>query len=96
MEGDGEVVALVGNAVQAKLVGHVCHLIFLICLLGYDIHWTTGCPFFGKLIASLCQSALENFHEAVGIAVVVNRASLTRRPYKHELSQVHISGLTKV
>lgn len=54
MEGDGEVVALVGDAVQAELIGHVRHLIFIVCLLGDDIHWATGRTLFRELITSLC------------------------------------------
>lgn len=92
MEGDGEVAALVGDAVQAELVSHVCDLVFLICLFCDDLDRAAGFPFLGKLVASLGQAAFENFHKAVGIAVVMDWTALTGRPDQHKLIRRCVSG----
>ncbi len=76
VEGDGEVAALVGDAVQAEFIGHVRDLVFFIRLFCADLHGAAGLPFLGELVASFCQVALENLHEAVGIAVVMNGTAL--------------------
>lgn len=88
VKGDGEVATPVGNAMQTELIGHVCNLVFSICLLCDDLHWATLFSFFRKLIASLSQVAPENLHEAVGIAVVVNGTTLARAPDEDKLSRI--------
>lgn len=84
MEGDSKVAALVGDPVQPKFVRHVCHLIFLIHRLRRHLHRLFSLA--GREgIPSLGQVTTEDLHEAVGVAVVVDRASLAGRPHKDEL-----------
>lgn len=85
MEGHGKVGTLVGDAVKAKLVCHVCDLVLIVRLLRDDLHGAAGFTLGGKLIARLSEVALENLHEAVSIAVVVDWATFSRRPDEHEL-----------
>jgi len=80
VERDGEVAALVGHAVQTELIGHVRDLVFFIRLFCDDLERAAGFSFLGELVASLGQVALENLHQAVGIAVVMDGTALAGRP----------------
>jgi hypothetical protein len=73
---------------ETKVVGHVRHLVLFICLLGDDSHLSLGLVVFGEGIAGLSEISAQYLHEAVCISVVVDRASLSRRPNKHELFRV--------
>lgn len=84
MKGHSEAAALVGDAVDAQLIGHVCHIIFFMNSLRDHAHRLLSLAL-GEIISRLSQIAVEDFHQAVGIAVVVDRAALARRPDKNEL-----------
>lgn len=71
---------------QTKFVGHVCHFIFLIRLFRLDLHGTAWLALLGEVIASLSQGALEDLHQAVGVAVIMDWATLAGGPNKDQLS----------
>lgn len=86
MQGHSEVAAFICHAVEAKLVGHIRHLVFLVRLLGGDLH-RSFFPFrVRELEPSLGQVPPQNLHQAMGVAVVMDRAPLSRTPDKHQLS----------
>lgn len=85
MQGYGEVAALVGDSVKSQLIGHIGHSIFLICLLRDDLHGSLFFVLLGKREASLGQITSQDLHQAMGVAVVVDRTSLTRGPDEYEL-----------
>lgn len=85
MQGDSEVVASVGYTVQAKFVGHVSDTVFFICLLRDDRHGSLFTTVFGKGVAGFSQITAQDLHQAMSIAVIMDGASFTRRPYKHQL-----------
>ena len=92
MQGHSEVAAFVGDAVKSQLVGHIGHLVFLIYLLGDDLHGSLLFILFREREASLREVASQDLHQAVGIAVVVDRASLARRPDEYELYSQSVRG----
>jgi hypothetical protein len=73
MKGDSKVTASIGNAVQTKVITHICHLARLVCRLGYDLHWPLLLVIFWESISSLGQIAAENLHQAVRLSVIVDR-----------------------
>ena len=81
---DGEVAALVPNAMHAELVGHVCHGILPVHPLRYDTHRLVLVAF-GEGVPSLGEVALEYLHQAVGLGVVVDGTALAGGPDKDEL-----------
>lgn len=84
VQGDSIVAALVFHLVQAELVGHVRHLISLIRRLLNELHWLFLVRVWeGE--SRLGQAALEDLHETVGVAVVMDGRPLSRSPYKNEL-----------
>lgn len=85
VQGHSEVATTVGYSVEAKLVGHVRHLVLSICLFGDDGHLSFGLVVFWKGIAGLSEISAQYLHEAVCISVVVNGASLSWRPNKYKL-----------
>ena len=84
MEGHGEVAALVRDAVDAQLVGHVCHFVFLVHPLRDDPHGLLSLAR-GEGVSRLCQVAAEDLHQAVRLAMIVDGATLARRPHEDKL-----------
>lgn len=82
---DGEVAASVGNAVKTKLIGHVSDAVFLVCFLRDDLHGSWLCILLGEGIAGFRQVSVQYLHQAMSIAVIMNRASFTGRPYEDQL-----------
>lgn len=70
---------------EAELVGHVCHLVLLICLLGDDSHRSLGLVLLWEGVASLSEIAAKNLHDAVRVSVVVDGASLSWGPDEYKL-----------
>lgn len=84
VKGYGEVAAPVADPVDAKFICHVCHRILLMCSLRHHFHRLFFLAL-GEGISNLSQVALEDLHEAMGVAVVVDGTALARRPDKHKL-----------
>lgn len=72
---------------QAELIGHIGYLVLLVCLLGNLSQWPLTIPMLRAFIASLCQVAFEDLHQAVGIAMVMDWTPLPGGPYEHQLLQ---------
>lgn len=85
VEGDSEVAAGVGHSVDSKVIGHVGNRILFVDLLRYDLHGLVLIFLAGVLVSSLRQVPSENLHQAMSVAVVVDGASLARRPDEHKL-----------
>lgn len=82
-----EVAAQVSDAVDTKIICYVCHPVGLVRLFLQDSHR----PFVTWpriLVAGLGQVALEDLHQAVGVAVVMDGATFAWRPDKDELDAV--------
>ena len=86
MQRHSEVAAFICHAVEAELVSHVCNLVFLIRLLGYRPHGPVTFLGVRELVSSLGQVPSQDLHQAVGIAVVVDGATLPRTPNQDQLS----------
>lgn len=86
VQGDGEVAAPVGHTMETELVGHVGHFIFFICLFREHSHRSLLCILIRERIASLRQTTVQDLHQAVRLAVIVDGAALARRPNEHQLS----------
>jgi hypothetical protein len=67
---------------QPKLIGHVCNFVLLVCGLFYDLRAGGG---IGIGETSLAESAFEDFHEAMGICVVVDWRAFPRSPDEDKL-----------
>lgn len=92
MEGHGKVGTLVDDAMKTEFICHVGDLVLIVRLLRDDLHGAAGFTLSGKLIARLSEVALENLHEAVSITVVVDWATLSRRPDKHKLFEKRLAN----
>lgn len=87
VQGDGEVAASVGNAVQTKVIGHVSDTIFFICFLRDDGHRTWLCIFLGEGIAGFGEAPVQYLHQTMRVAVIMDGASFARRPYEDQLQK---------
>ena len=76
---------------QAKLICHICNFILLVCSLLDDLQTGEGNLRIGVGEARFAESALEDFHEAVSICVVVNRGAFAGCPYENELRKPKLS-----
>lgn len=86
MQGHSEVAALVPHLVDAQLVGHVGDVVLLMRPLVRHLHRTLV-VLLGDGVPDLSQVPLEDLHQAVGVAVVVDGTALARRPDEHELCE---------
>lgn len=84
MQRDGVVVTSILHLVQAQLVGHVCHLVLLIRCLAGQLHLLLSVAL-RESISRLGEAAVENLHDAMRVAVVVDWAALAWCPYKYQL-----------
>jgi hypothetical protein len=84
VKGYGKVGALVPHTVDAELVGHVRNRVLAVRLFGHDLHRAVGAGL-GEGVSRLGHLALEDLHQAVGVAVVVDRAALAGGPYEYKL-----------
>jgi len=85
MKRDSEVATFVGHAMETEFVCHVRHLVLLVRLLGDDLHWAITLGNFWKLVPSLREVAAQDLHEAMSIAMIMDRAALARGPDENEL-----------
>lgn len=69
--------------VQPKLICHICDLILLVrsCFDDLRAHSSLG----WVLVPSLTESAFQNFHQAMGVGVVVDGTSFSWSPDQNEL-----------
>lgn len=84
MQGDGVVVTSVLHLMEAQLVGHVCHLVFMVRCLAGQLHLLLLVAL-RERVSRLGQAAVENLHDTVGFAVVVDGATLAWCPYEYQL-----------
>lgn len=84
MKRHGKIAALIRHAVYTKLISHVYDLVLTVRPLR-DPFRSLNLPLRERRISCFRQVAPEDLHHAVRVTVVVNRAALARRPYKHEL-----------
>jgi hypothetical protein len=74
---NSEVAAFICHAVKAKLVGHVCHLVLLILLPGYHLHWSLFPSRIRKTKSGFGQVPPQDLHEAMSIAVIMDGTTLS-------------------
>jgi len=86
------------DAVQSKLVRHVCNLVGLIRLLGDDLHVVI----LGVVeidcrpgVACLGQTTLQDLHDAVGVGVALSCQLYPNRSYGDEERSMMSTMLTK-
>ena len=86
MKGHSKSGALVPNTMHSKLVGHVRYCVLAVRPLRDHLHGLLNIGL-RKGISRLGQITLQYLHEAMSIAMVVDRTTLARRPYEHELGR---------
>lgn len=76
-----ELLAVIADSVNAEFVGHIRYRVCLVVLLRYHSHRLLA-SIVGHLVSNLSQVSLQDLHEAVSVAVVVDGTPLSRSPYK--------------
>lgn len=83
---------------QTELISHVRGLVRLVDLLLLHLH--RHADDVGEVVSCLSHLALQDLHEAMSVAVVVDRTLLARRPHKDKLfkesvgQRLHLSTAT--